>query len=68
MDYAVNMRGLNIVVYDVEHAILDETGKCINQGEDVVIGNHVWFVQNVEILKGSIIQDNSIIGAGSVVT
>lgn len=50
------------------HAIFDATtGECINQGKEVVIGNHVWIGHNVEILKGTKISDNSVVGAGSLV-
>lgn len=34
---------------------------------DIVIGNNVWIGMNAIILKGSVIEDNSIISAGSVV-
>lgn len=51
------------------HAIIDlESNQCINQGKDIILGNHVWIASNVCILKGGGIGDNSIIGAGSVVT
>lgn len=51
------------------HAIIDlETGQCINQGGHIILGNHVWIASNVYILKGGGVSDNSIIGAGSVVT
>lgn len=51
------------------HSILDsQTGKRINPSKDVLIGNHVWVGNSVNILKGSIIADNSIIGTSSVVT
>ena len=35
---------------------------------EVVIGKNVWLGLNVTVLKGSTIGDNSIVGAGSVVT
>lgn len=51
------------------HAILDnETGKCLNHGNDVCIGNHVWIASNCVILKGTAISDNTVVGASSVVT
>lgn len=50
------------------HSIIDlNNKKRINPAEDVVIGNHVWIGKNVTVLKGSIIQDNVIIGTSSVV-
>lgn len=51
------------------HSIMDAaTGKRINPSKDVVIGNHVWIGNTVNILKGSVIADNSIVGTCSVVT
>lgn len=35
--------------------------------KEIVIGNNVWIGLNVIVLKGSIIGDNTIIAAGSVV-
>lgn len=35
--------------------------------EEIVIGNNVWIGLNAIILKGSIIGDNCVVGAGSVV-
>jgi maltose O-acetyltransferase len=34
----------------------------------IIIGNNVWITTNVTILPGVTIGDNTIIGAGSVVT
>jgi len=36
--------------------------------KEVIIGENVWLGLNVTVLKGSTIGNNSIIGAGSVVT
>lgn len=49
------------------HAILDKEGKPINFAEDVYIGNHVWVCQNCQILKGTYINDNVVIGSMSLV-
>lgn len=38
-----------------------------DEPKEIVIGNNVWICMNVTILKGSIIGDNSIITAGSVI-
>lgn len=35
--------------------------------EEIIIGNNVWICMNATILKGTIIGDNSIVTAGSVV-
>lgn len=51
------------------HAIIDiKTEECLNYGRDVIIGKHVWIASNCIILKGACIRDNTVIGAGSVVT
>lgn len=50
------------------HSVLDETGKRINRSKDIRIGNHVWFGQNVMVLKGSEIGDDSVCAAGTIVT
>lgn len=50
------------------HSILNSKGERTNFAEDVEIGNHVWITQNVTVLKGTKIPNNSIVGTGSVVT
>lgn len=56
--------------------IIDSNGhqvKSINrtigrdEPKEIIIGNNVWICMNVTILKGSIIGDNSVITAGSVI-
>ncbi len=36
--------------------------------KDVIIGNNVWLGSSVKVLKGVTIGDNSVVGAGSIVT
>lgn len=48
------------------HAIL-HNGQCINRGDDVYIGKHVWLGHRAELLKGAYIADNSLVGACSLV-
>ena len=51
------------------HSILDaETGKRINPGKNVFIGDRVWIGAYAGILKGVTIGNNSIIGIKSLVT
>ena len=50
------------------HSVIDFNGKRINISKDIIIGNHVWFGNKTMVQKGVHIADNSIIGAGSVVT
>ena len=49
------------------HSVVDMNGKRLNYGKDIVIGDHVWICNNVSVLKGSKINNNSIIGNSSVV-
>jgi acetyltransferase-like isoleucine patch superfamily enzyme len=50
------------------HPIFDiETKNIINGGKDVYIGDHVWIGTRAQILKGVTIENDSIIGAGSIV-
>ena len=51
------------------HSILDnKTGKRINPSKSITVGNNVWFGNTTIILKGVTIDDDSIIGTGSIVT
>jgi acetyltransferase-like isoleucine patch superfamily enzyme len=51
------------------HPIFDNnTGKRINMAAPIKIGSHVWLGADVKVLKGITIDDNSIIGTGSIVT
>ena len=64
-----NMFSYDINMWNTDgHAILDKNGICQNYGIDIYIGKHVWIGHGVEILKGTYIQDNSLVGAKSVVT
>ena len=50
------------------HSIIDMTNKRrINLAKNVVIENCVWIGENVKILKGSHVESNCVIGAGSIV-
>lgn len=51
------------------HSILDlETRKRINPSKNVSIGNHCWIGMNSTIMKGTRIGDNSIVGAGAILS
>lgn len=50
------------------HSILDFEGNRINPSQSVRIGNHVWVGNQVTILKGSEISEDSIVGTGALVT
>ena len=49
------------------HAILDKYGNCINDAEDIILGDHIWLGFKVNILKGSFINDGSVVGIASLV-
>lgn len=64
-----------MISYDVEirntdsHKILDFNSKeWINKGKEVIIKDNVWIAMRSIVLKGSVIENNSIIGAASVVS
>lgn len=48
------------------HSIIDKNGKRINYAKDIIIGNHCWIGLGSIILKGTVIQSNTIVGAGSI--
>ena len=50
------------------HSILNMDGKRTNPSMDVHIGNHVWIGNRVIVLKGSLINHNSIVATGAIVT
>lgn len=61
--------GPNTSLYTVNHAINPDErrkGVCVNQ--PIRLGNGVWLGGNVVVMPGVTIGDNTIIGAGSVVT
>lgn len=63
--------GENVHVYDHNHRFADPTRAIKDQGYSeapVSIGAHCWIGSNVTILKGSYIGDNTVIGAGCVIS
>lgn len=51
------------------HSILDtNTNQRINYAKNIIIGNHVWLGNGVNVLKGVTIGDNTVIGIKSLVT
>ncbi len=51
------------------HAVIDPLSKKpLNQGKEIVIGNHVWLGEAVKVLKNCHICDNVILAIGAIVT
>ena len=59
----------NVQIYDHDHDYRAEGGVKAGKYKTspVKIGNNVWIGANVVILRGTIIGDNCVIGAGSIV-
>lgn len=50
------------------HPIFDKEDIRINLAEDITIDDHVWIGSYVNILKGTTIMKDSVVGTGSLVT
>lgn len=50
------------------HSILDLNGNRLNFAKDITVGNHVWIGQYVTVLKGTQINDDTIVGTNSLLT
>ena len=52
-----------------KHSILDATtGQRINPARSVRIGNRVWLGREVQVLKGTVLFPETVVGAGSLVS
>ena len=62
--------GDQVAIYDCDFHEIDPSKRLDGPGEiaPVFIGNNVWLGSRVMVLKGVSIGDNSVIGAGSIVT
>lgn len=50
------------------HHIIDNFGNIVNEPKDIKIGEHVWICARTMILKDTVIADNCIVGAQSLVS
>ncbi len=48
------------------HSVLDNNGNRLNPAEDIIVFDHVWIGMRAMILKGTVIGNNCIVGAGSI--
>lgn len=63
------MIGPNCSLITITHALdAAQRNDGVMKAKPITIGNNVWIASNVAILPGVTIGDNSVIGAGSVVT
>jgi maltose O-acetyltransferase len=62
--------GDQVAIYDCDFHEIDPTTRHLSCGpkSPVVIGNNVWLGSRVIILKGVTIEDNTVVGAMSLVT
>lgn len=59
----------DILVMDTDfHKLKDETGIVINKPKPIIIGDKVWIGCRCLILKGSVIPNNCVIGADSIIS
>lgn len=60
--------GPNVKIFDNDHCYSATEGVLFTHtSEPIVIGKKCWIAANVTILKGTVIGDNCVIGAGAVV-
>lgn len=50
------------------HPVFDIDNKHLNPSQDVIIGDRVWLTRQVNVLKGSTIENDVVVGVGAVVT
>lgn len=58
----------NVIIYDSDHhTITNGQNKVSNPDQPICIGDHVWLVTNVTVLKGTTIGNDCLIGSNSIV-
>ncbi len=63
------MLGWNVNVRDSDnHFVIEENVEKTFDSAEVIIGNHVWIASYADVLKGSIIPENSIVAYRALVT
>lgn len=62
--------GEDVKIYDHNH-IFNKRQTIANQGfntDKVIVGNNCWIGSNVILLKGTVIGDNCVVAAGSIIS
>lgn len=61
--------GTNVSIYDHDHTYVKNGNQPWDKTKTapIIIGNNVWIGCNVIILRGSIIGDNCVVAAGSII-
>lgn len=57
-----------LCIDDDLHPIWDSENRRINFPKSIIIGNNTWIGARTTILKGVKLNDNTIVGAGSIIT
>ncbi len=55
-------------IMDTDYHKVSINGITKNSTAPIKLGNHIWIGSNVLLLKGSVIADNTVVAAGSIVT
>ena len=50
------------------HSVTNMSGERINTSRSIDISNHVWIGTEVIVLKGCSVGENSVVGAGSILS
>ena len=58
----------NLIMDTDFHNISDKQGKVINEDSEIIIGDKVWIGCRNTILKGTNIKNNTVVGAGSLIS
>lgn len=53
---------------DTDYHTITQDGNVINLDKEIIIGNRVWIGCNVTVLKGTVIGNDIVIGAGSLLS
>lgn len=64
-DVQLSYKGL--IIDNDAHKIYDESGQLIINTAPIVIGDNVWVAPNVNIMKGAVIPDNTVVASTGLV-